>query len=34
MEWGWDNARAFIGLAAIVGIAWAVSEKSPSVCVF
>lgn len=27
MEWGWDNARAFIGLAAIVGIAWAVSEN-------
>lgn len=27
MEWGWDNARALIGLAMIVGIAWALSEN-------
>ena len=27
MEWGWDNARALIGMALIVGLAWAVSEN-------
>ena len=27
MEWGWDNARALIGIALIIGIAWAVSEN-------
>ncbi len=27
MEWGWDNARAMIGILAIVAIAWALSEK-------
>ncbi|MEM7663026.1 MAG: nucleoside transporter C-terminal domain-containing protein [Pseudomonadota bacterium] len=27
MEWGWDNARALIGIAAIVGIAWLISEN-------
>lgn len=27
MEWGWDNARAILGLGLIVGIAWAVSEN-------
>ena len=26
MIWGWDNARALIGLAVIVFIAWCVSE--------
>ncbi|MEM6625605.1 MAG: nucleoside transporter C-terminal domain-containing protein [Pseudomonadota bacterium] len=24
--WGWDNARALLGLALIVGLAWSVSE--------
>ena len=27
MEWGWDNARALIGLAVIVGLAFAMSEN-------
>ena len=27
MDWGWDNARAILGLAVIVGICWAVSEN-------
>lgn len=27
MEWGWDNARAILGLVMIVGIAWALSEN-------
>lgn len=27
MEWGWDNGRAFIGIALIVAIAWAFSEN-------
>ncbi len=27
IEWGWDNARAIIGLFVIVGIAWALSEN-------
>ena len=27
MEWGWDNARAILGLGLIVAIAWAVSEN-------
>ncbi|MEM6899057.1 MAG: nucleoside transporter C-terminal domain-containing protein [Pseudomonadota bacterium] len=27
MEWGWDNARALIGIAVIVGIAWLISEN-------
>lgn len=27
MEWGWDNARALIGLAMIVAIAWGFSEN-------
>jgi len=27
MEWGWDNARAFIGIAMIFGIAWGLSEN-------
>ena len=27
MDWGWDNARALLGLVVIVGIAWAVSEN-------
>ncbi|MAK60763.1 MAG: nucleoside transporter [Ponticaulis sp.] len=27
MEWGWDNARAILGLALIVGIAWGLSEN-------
>ncbi len=27
MEWGWDNARALIGLVMIVGVAWAISEN-------
>ena len=26
-EWGWDNARALIGIAMIYGLAWAWSEK-------
>lgn len=26
MEWGWDNARALIGIAAIYGLAWLLSE--------
>lgn len=26
-EWGWDNARALIGIALIYGICWLVSEK-------
>tara|TARA_R110000803_G_scaffold1275_3_gene4217 strand:+ start:3402 stop:4697 length:1296 start_codon:yes stop_codon:yes gene_type:complete len=26
-EWGWDNARALIGIALIYGICWVVSEK-------
>ncbi|MFH1518887.1 MAG: Na+ dependent nucleoside transporter N-terminal domain-containing protein, partial [Pseudomonadota bacterium] len=26
-EWGWDNARALIGIALIYGICWIVSEK-------
>ncbi|MEO1101763.1 MAG: nucleoside transporter C-terminal domain-containing protein [Pseudomonadota bacterium] len=27
MEWGFDNARAFAGIAAIFGIAWLMSEN-------
>lgn len=27
MEWGWDNARAILGLVLIVGIAWGLSEN-------
>jgi CNT family concentrative nucleoside transporter len=27
MEWGWDNARALIGMAVIFAIAWALSEN-------
>lgn len=27
MEWGWDNARAFLGIAMIFGIAWGLSEN-------
>ncbi|MEM1104906.1 MAG: nucleoside transporter C-terminal domain-containing protein [Pseudomonadota bacterium] len=27
MDWGWDNARALIGMAAIFGLAWAMSEN-------
>ena len=27
MEWGWDNARALIGIALIFAIAWAFSEN-------
>lgn len=27
MEWGWDNARAVIGLVVITGIAWLLSEN-------
>ncbi len=27
MEWGWDNARAFIGIAMIFAIAWGLSEN-------
>ena len=26
-EWGWDNARALIGIALIYGICWVLSEK-------
>ncbi len=26
-EWGWDNARALIGIALIYGICWLLSEK-------
>lgn len=26
-EWGWDNARALIGMALIYGLCWLVSEK-------
>jgi CNT family concentrative nucleoside transporter len=27
LEWGWDNARAILGIALIVGIAWLLSEN-------
>ncbi|MEL6663561.1 MAG: nucleoside transporter C-terminal domain-containing protein [Pseudomonadota bacterium] len=27
MEWGWDNARALIGMAVIFAIAWGLSEN-------
>ena len=27
MEWGWDNARALIGIALIFGIGWLISER-------
>ena len=27
MEWGWDNARALIGIALIFGIGWLLSER-------
>lgn len=27
MEWGWDNARALIGIALIFGIGWILSER-------
>ena len=27
MEWGWDNARALIGIAVIFAIAWGLSEN-------
>ena len=27
MDWGWDNARAILGLVLIVGIAWGLSEN-------
>ena len=27
MDWGWDNARALIGIAVIYGIAWGLSEN-------
>ena len=27
MEWGWDNARALIGMALIFAIAWGISEN-------
>ena len=27
MEWGWDNARALIGIAVLFGIAWLLSER-------
>lgn len=30
MEWGWDNARAFIGIALIFAIAWGLSENRKS----
>ena len=26
-EWGWDNARALIGIAAIYGLCWLISER-------
>lgn len=30
MEWGWDNARAFLGIAMIFAIAWGLSENKRS----
>lgn len=27
MEWGWDNARALLGIVMIFGIAWGLSEN-------
>jgi CNT family concentrative nucleoside transporter len=27
LEWGWDNARAILGIALIAGIAWLLSEN-------
>lgn len=27
MEWGWDNARAFLGIALIFAVAWGLSEN-------
>ena len=27
IEWGWDNARAFLGILLIYGICWALSES-------
>lgn len=30
MEWGWDNARAFLGIALIFAIAWGFSENKKS----
>jgi CNT family concentrative nucleoside transporter len=27
MEWGWDNARAFLGILLIYGICWGLSES-------
>ena len=30
MEWGWDNARALIGIALIFGIGWLLSERRQS----
>jgi len=27
MEWGWDNARALIGIGLIIGVAWLFSEN-------
>ena len=27
MEWGWDNARALMGIALIFAIGWGLSEK-------
>ena len=27
MEWGWDNARALLGIALIFAIGWGLSEK-------
>ena len=26
-EWGWDNARALIGIVLIYGLCWVLSEK-------
>lgn len=30
VEWGWDNARALIGVSAIVGVVWIFSENRRS----
>lgn len=30
MEWGWDNARALIGIAVIFAIGWGLSERRQS----
>ena len=26
-EWGWDNARALLGILLIYGVCWGLSEK-------